>query len=240
MKVAIVGAAPSSRGLAPFDDPDWKIWTCSPGNRIVMKRVDAWFELHALIDLESERWKPWVTPYSEYLRTLTCPVYMQGETPLVPGAKVFPANELVAEFGSNFFTSSVAWMIAFAIRSGAREIAIYGVDMEAGSEYDYERPGCQYFIQEARKRGITVTIPPQSSLGAPVPLYGYGDANPIATKLKEHCYELRGRIAGLDQKLADLDAERANLTNERAHLQGAIEENIYMRRSWLAWSGPDP
>src|SRR5215467_5742575 len=31
-KVAIIGTAPSSRMLAPFNDPTWDIWVCSPGN----------------------------------------------------------------------------------------------------------------------------------------------------------------------------------------------------------------
>src|SRR5215467_9147402 len=31
-KVAIIGMAPSSRMLAPFNDPTWDIWVCSPGN----------------------------------------------------------------------------------------------------------------------------------------------------------------------------------------------------------------
>ena len=46
LKVAIVGTAPSSRLLAPFNDPSWQIWVCSPGNMNTVPRVDVWFEIH--------------------------------------------------------------------------------------------------------------------------------------------------------------------------------------------------
>src|SRR5713226_4715918 len=46
LKIAMIGTAPSSRMLAPFNDPSWKIWACSPGNMNALPRVDTWFELH--------------------------------------------------------------------------------------------------------------------------------------------------------------------------------------------------
>jgi hypothetical protein len=239
MKVAIVGAAHSSRDLAPYTDPTWLIWTCSPSNRGVVPKVDAWFELHAPNDLTHPRWREWVVPYFSYLSTLSCPVYMQEVNPIIPTAVVFPKDDLVAEFGGQFFTSSIAWMIALAIKQGAKEIGIFGVDMNAESEYSYERPGCQQFIRVARERGIEVTVPPQSDLDAPIPLYGFGDSNPMALKLKAQAYELRGRIAALDERIAALAHERGTLITEKTHLQGALEQNIYMRRTFLAWSGPD-
>src|SRR3954468_23311721 len=42
-KVAILGTAPSSRMLAPFNDPEWQIWSCSPGNMGCIPRFDRWF-----------------------------------------------------------------------------------------------------------------------------------------------------------------------------------------------------
>src|SRR6476661_1662542 len=47
LKVALIGTAPSSRDLAPFNDLSWKIWGCSPGNMNSCPRVDLWFELHS-------------------------------------------------------------------------------------------------------------------------------------------------------------------------------------------------
>ena len=239
MKVAIVGAAPTSRGLAPFEDQSWDIWGCSPSNLKVLPRVSKWFELHSLVDFRSERWADWRGRYFDYLNSLQCDVYMQEPNEFVARAVAFPKNDLLVEFGNEFFTSSIAWMMAFALKEGAEEIAIYGVDMTSGSEYEYERPGARYWIEKARAQGVKVTIPPQSDLDQPMPLYGFGDANPMAIKLKEHAFELQARIDGLDKQIADLAHQRGHLIETRAHLRGALEQNIYTRRTFLAWSGRD-
>jgi len=238
MKIAIVGGAPSSRDLAPYDDPDWKIWTLSPANQNMLKRVDAWFELHAIADLESLRWRTWNGPYLKYLRDLP-EVYMQAENGLVPNAIVFPIDDVKKEFGSSFLTSSMALMLAYAISLMPAEIGIYGVDCAADSEYGYERPGVQYFVRLARDRGIKVTIPPQSDLDAPVPVYGYDCATPMAVKMKEHAYELRARIALKEQRLVEINNEKIQLLNDIAFLRGAVDNNRYVRRTFIAWSGED-
>lgn len=51
MKIAIVGSCPSSRWLAPFNDPAWQIWACgiedSPaGIGTSLPRIDDFFEFH--------------------------------------------------------------------------------------------------------------------------------------------------------------------------------------------------
>ena len=240
MKVAIVGGAPSSQGLAPYDDRDWAIWSCSHPNTERLPRITEWFELHDIADLASERWSSWAKPYLALLRTLPCKIWMQATNEHVPRALAFPKDELLAEFGRGFyFTSSIAWMLAKAIKDGATEIGVYGVDMTAGKEYEYERPGCQYWLHLARERGIKVTVPDQSDLAYQIPLYGFDDAFPMARKLKEHCYELMARIADYDKRIAQLDADRAAFIATRAHLQGAHEQAIYIRRTFVAWSGPD-
>ncbi len=165
---------------------------------------------------------------------------MQEVNAFVPKAVVFPKDELLADFGRvSFFTSTASWMLAKAIYDKVDEIGLYGLDMTAASEWEYERPGAQYFIKVARDRGIKVIIPSQSDIDVPVPLYGYGDSDPIAVKMIEHGHELRGRIAEFDRRIAQLDHERAQAVINRAHLTGALENNIHIRRAWFAWSGPD-
>lgn len=239
MKVAIVGAAPTSRGLAPFDDQSWEIWGCSPSNVKSLPRVTSWFELHALSDLRSNRWADWMPHYTSYVNGLGCPVYMQEKNELFDNSEVYPKDEIIKAFGPDFFTSSIGWMMALALHKGATEIGIWGVDMTSGSEYEYERPGAKYWIALARSKGVKVFIPPQSDLDAPIPLYGFGDAQPMAVKLKEHSYELQGRIDALSDRIEALGRERGQLLTERAHLQGAIEQNNYIRRTFIAWSGKD-
>src|SRR6516162_5802368 len=103
LKIALVGTAPSSRDLAPFKDPSWTIWACSPGNAHgVIPRADAWFEVHSnLMWPEAAQYGP---QYIEWLKQQTFPIYMQDNR-LVPNATPLPIQELVGEFGKFFFTS---------------------------------------------------------------------------------------------------------------------------------------
>src|SRR5262245_29911805 len=78
LKIAIVGTAPSSRGLAPFNDPSWQIWVCSPGNMNAVPRVDAWFEIHS--NLLWPECRSYGEPYVNWLRQQTFPIYMQDQT----------------------------------------------------------------------------------------------------------------------------------------------------------------
>lgn len=239
MKIAIVGAAPSSRDLAPYHDPSWHIWACSPSNKDGPKRIDTWFELHALADLVSPQWAPWAKGYIEWMRAQKGRVMMQEVNSVVPNAERFPKDEIVAEHGPAFLSSSIAWMTALAIREKASEIGIWGVDMTAGSEYDYERPGCKYWIAKAREAGIKVFIPDESDLDFPAPLYGFGDASPMARKLKMHSLELQQRIDGVVAELNRCDQHKADLLREHAHLSGAVEEVNFIRKTFVSWSGPD-
>ena len=52
--VAMVGLAPSSCSLAPYDDPDVEIWTLNEAHafRSWLKRWDRWFQIH-----DSKSWK---------------------------------------------------------------------------------------------------------------------------------------------------------------------------------------
>lgn len=76
------------------------------------------------------------------------------------------------------FESSVAYPLAKAIDDGAEKIGLYGIDMEAGSEYAYQRPNIMYLIGRAEERGIEVEIHPRSSLlksNWTAPRYGHPD-----------------------------------------------------------------
>jgi hypothetical protein len=239
LQVAIVGAAPSSRLQAPFKDPNWEIWACSAGNTKVLPRITGWFELHDLADLTGPRWSSWTAEYLEILRNAPYKIYMQEVNPYVPNAVSFPKDEIVNKWPDAPYTSSFAWMMAYAIYLGAKKISIFGVDLTAGAEYEYERPGAQYWIGRAREMGIEVFIPSSSDLGYEIPLYGYSDAQPIARKLKEQCYELRERIRQYDEQITQHQNRISQIVQERQQLQGALNEAIYFRRTFIAWSGPD-
>lgn len=222
LKVALIGTAPSSRSLAPFNDPTWQIWACSPGNMNVLPRADAWFEIHGnLLWPECESYGK---PYIEWLKRLTIPVYMQDQG-YVPQALSFPKDEMVKEFGRDFFTSSFAWMMALAITKGAKEIALYGIDMASKDEYFQQRSGFYFFKHIAEQRGVKVWAPHESDIMQPPGLYGFSEVTPFGRKIHAREKEINDRLAGMKNELARL---QQNIT----YLEGASEDVTYWKQIW--------
>lgn len=228
MKIAIVGTAPLSFHAVPFDDPEWKIWVCSPGNAHGRcKRVDAWFELHAIEEMMSPRMRAMSSGYFGWLRTQAFPVYMQERNEYVPGAIVYPFQLMLDRFGRNWFSSSIAFMMAYAIHLGAKEIGIFGVDMAAPSEaYSAQKAGCIRFIEIAKERGITVTIPLDSCLGKQPPIYGYNEASHMGKRFAAMRQELEEKKAAIAQQVEALKLEHA-------YMSGALEQIGYTERTWI-------
>lgn len=229
MKIALVGTAPLSRDVCPFHDPEWTIWACSGGNMgNALPKIDAFFELHALVDMTGPENHGNALPFYGWLRTQSFPVYMQEKNAMVPQAIVFPRDEMLAKFGRNWFTSTVAWMMAFAItqmKSGDT-IGLFGVDMASHMEhYTAQRAGCQRFIEIAEERGIHVIVPFESCLAAPTPLYGYSEATRLGRRLNATLSQLRNARA-------EMVARRDKINTEIAYFDGALEQIGYMIRTW--------
>ncbi len=231
MKVAIIGTVPASRILAPYADTSWKIWGCSPGNQGHLPRVDAWFELHALVDMLGRENQHWCLPYFAWLKAQTFPVYMQEQNDSVPGALIFPRDAILQKFSSPtrrawFFTSSVTWMMAHALMQGAKEIGLFGIDMAATEEhYSGQKAGCLHMIDVAEAMGCKVTVPFESCLAAPLPLYGYSEATNFGRKLNV-------RMNDIVNTRAQMVAQRDKLSLEIAYFDGALEDCKYVMRTF--------
>jgi hypothetical protein len=219
-KVAIVGTQPSSRMLAPFGDPEWTIWGTSPGNQNILPRVDAWFEMHC--NLLWPQYKHYGETYIKWLNEVKFPVVAQDQR-LVKNAIVYPLQKMLKRFGPYFFTSTFAWVMAYAIDAGVEAMGLYGVDMSSRDEYIQQRNGGQYFLQMARNAGIQVIIPDESDLEQPPPLYGYSDATPFGRKMATREQEVRERITQLEQQLNPLQ-------QQLIYMRGALEDIQYFRQ----------
>jgi hypothetical protein len=223
MKIALVGTCPSSRMLAPYRDPEWEIWACSPDNAGALPRVTRWFEIHG--DLGFADAEPWERSYIDWVNAQPFEVIAQDHR-IFPRASILPKDELIARFGRLFFTSTPAWMMAFAIKLGAKQIGLYGLDMAARAEYVIQRPGMHHFIELAEQRfGIEVHAPLESDILQPAPLYGYSLSTPHGRKMEVRRKELMARIADLDQTLEG--AKR-----QRAFLEGALDDIDYVQSIW--------
>lgn len=169
MKVAVIGLSPSTRHLAPWNDPEWELWGLPWDAE--WARFTRHFEMHDLRLLESEHSKR-KAGYFDRLRD--CPVlYMQQAW---EHAQAYPFDA-VARTSGYYWNSSIAYAMALAIHEGAEEIGVYGVDMKADDEYGYQKPNMEYLIGLARGKGIKVHIPDDS------PLCKF---NPVGVRFYDH------------------------------------------------------
>lgn len=239
MRIALLGSAPSSIRLAPFGDPSWQIWACSPGTYAHLPRCEAFFELHRWEPGEigkPQTQKPWLSP--EYVTWMARQrlVWMHDKVADIPGSQRLPIEALINKYGSYFFTSSIAYMITMAMEAIAASrstrtapeddvIGLWGVDMAATEEYGYQRAGCHHFLGMANQMGIGVQVPPESDLLVPMPLYGLCESS------HWHIKNL-ARKQELESRLANAQNTQAVMLQEVAFLKGALDDLKYQMDTW--------
>ena len=76
----------------------------------------------------------------------------------IPLSEAFPLAECVKRFGQPYFLNTIAYMIAYALLKGAKEIETYGVNQASSSEYFYEKSSVEYWLGVANGVGTKVTI----------------------------------------------------------------------------------
>lgn len=218
-KIAVLGSAVSSAGLAPYNDPSWEIWGCSPANRD-LPRVDVWFELHNPEVKRREGLDAWM----DWLATQPN-LYMQKTSPEYPTAKEYPLLPMIRKWGRYWWTSQLSYMLALAIEQKPKAIGIYGVDMAANTEYNQQRLACQFFIKVAAESGIDLVIPPESDILEPPPLYGYCESSRQFRKYMARKLELHNRIENLSM-------QEEKVKREKLHLIGAMDDMEYQMSHW--------
>jgi hypothetical protein len=169
---------------------------------------------------------------------------MGEHIPEVPSSIRLPLEQLVDEFGPYCWTSSLAYMMAFAIMLiqmdraiPGREpdtvdcIGMWGVDMAADEEYAYQRTGCQHFLGLAKSIGIEIVLPPESDLLQPTTMYGISELHPRHIKLMTRFKEMQAQHA---QAVA---MQRQGELNAQA-LAGAISNMKYILGHWVDQDEP--
>lgn len=181
--VAIVGLAPSSCSLAPFDDEDVEIWGLNEAHAFPwMKRASRWFQIH-----NSDSWKRYIAKrdvrgHFEWLKSnpWSIPIYMQYPQEIIPGSVGYPIHEVVEKVFPHFhrgdknvkyFTSTFAYMMGIAILEGFERVEVYGFDLSDDIEYVKQKACGEFWIGYAMGMGIEIYVPP----GCPIlwsALYG--------------------------------------------------------------------
>ena len=217
-KIALVGTAMSSAEDAPYDDKTWEIW--SIGRNVELgKRITKLFELHTQQVLEEAgSWKG-LLPHLEKMGE-GC--ILGHANPLLPKATPFPKDEIVALLG-NYFTSSIAWMIGYAILQKPDVIGLWGIDMMGDEEYLNQRPCCEYLLGIARGMNITLIKAPESPLLRADRLYAFEH-----TALSAGLNTMRGE---LKHALTKANDQERFYRDERKFHEGqmAMLSNIHKR-----------
>ena len=227
MKIALVGGARDSYMLAPYNT-DWEIWACSPNTVMSLPSLNVCFEVHKY-DINDPRYG---VDYSNWLNNFEGLVWMMDEYPQVKGCHVIPYGELIEKYSPYFFTSTVAWMFAMAIEMGADEISLFGIDMATSTEYFDQRLGCQYFATKAVEKGVKVTVPLESDLLRPQPLYG----------IREYQHSWIKATARRKRLEKDKENGRVSIANgqaKRQHMAGALDNQDWEMKTWFGNIGSD-
>lgn len=217
--VAIVGTSPASREMANRESPEVEIWGLYHC-RTFLKRMDRVFEIHnqKQIDFseDSER--------GEWFRTRDVPVYVSQPDHGLPTGILYPFVEIGFRF-RDYWSNTIAYMIALAVHEGFKEIHIWGVDMAMGTEYAHERPCVEFWLGLAAGCGIVVTVP---------------DSSPLL-KTSNGTYGISERIGVFKEQLSDElgSLERQRLVTEDPDVLQAINGAKQMALSLLGKVDPD-
>ena len=239
-KVAIVGFA-GTRDQAPFNDPEFEVWTVNNLHNFV-PRQDRIFQIH-------QRWEWQPAPgqpdhhgvtgehHIKYLQTCGIPVYGVDTYPDIPTSVRYPLEAIIEEFGvprtgrdngkDAYLTNSISFMIALAIYEGFKVIEIYGVDMAVGTEYNEQRPSCEYYLGIAKGRRIEVKIPASADLLKSRFIYGFEKEKIAAWK-----HKVQKTIVEMRKRKADSDNIIRQQQSVSDKYEGAITAVTEMDSRW--------
>lgn len=263
-KIAICGFAASSTQLAPFDDPEWIICGINQLYRHI-RRADAWFDIHSYWDEKEAMVEG--TDHVKWCAEAPIPIVLIERDPRVPNAVRYPIERMTGKapdsppWATDYFTSTISFMIAWAIDQGFKTIGLWGIDLIVGQEYFWQKACAEWWLGVANGLGIEIRLPHETALLKQAYRYGYErepDYRPIKLSNMEHrlkayrdehqealkkMYLLDGGVQALEKALLELDeaaiakqveamqAERQATLKRLYTLDGAIQDASY----WQEW-----
>lgn len=221
--VYIVGFAPSWSST-PWDQPDSHYWGMNALHKLAPdKKWNAWFQLHDVAEHHPDD----MAEHMEWLANQDMPVYMWEEHlakyPL-PNGVPYPREQILTKYG-RYFTNTVSWMIAMSIEVKFQKIGVYGVDMAQDTEYQSQRPSCEFFLGWAAGAGLEIDIPKTSDLLKAPYLYGLEDGGIMTTKY-------RARLKELAERRTEMERQRNQAHEAALQIAGAMEDTQYWLRAW--------
>lgn len=115
-----------------------------------------------------------------WLKISRVPVVTSRAHPDYPALVEFPLEDVLNHLGHDYFNSTAAYAVAFAIHAGATKISLFGMDYTYPNAHDAEkgRACVEFWLGQAHARGIQINLPKTTTLmDAMYPiaarLYGY-------------------------------------------------------------------
>lgn len=116
----------------------------------------------------------------KWMKTSKVPIVTSRAHPDYPALIEFPLEECLNIFGHDYFNSTAAYAVCYAMYKGTTEISCFGMDFSYENVHDAEkgRACVEYWLGQAHARGVQVYLPKTTSLmDANCPkearLYGY-------------------------------------------------------------------
>lgn len=213
-KLAILGHSPSTRDMAPYNDPSYEIWTLNDAHGFLKgRRVTRWFEIHTRnVYRNPDRRSP---GYIELLQTFPGPVYMLDHDTTIPNCVAYPKDYIEGKYGritdrqgalvvEPMLTSGFSYMMAIALEEGFSRIEFYGADLMGEEEYVRQREGFAFLYGMALGKGVQMILPDACPI-LRSPLYGQNAVEPtgltedfLSNAIAQHRNE-QGKAAAASQ-----------------------------------------
>lgn len=115
-----------------------------------------------------------------WIKTSKVPVVTSRAHPDYPALVEFPLEDVLNHLGHDYFNSTAAYAVAFAIHTGATELSLFGMDFTYANTHDAEkgRACVEFWLGQAHARGIKIHLPKNTTLmdantSRAARLYGY-------------------------------------------------------------------
>ena len=167
MKTATIIGMGATLIKCPFED-DSEIWAMNQTYQVA-KRIDRLFISDPRLNFRGGENHDY-----EELNSLGIPIVSLHHFPEIENFEAFPYDEIVEEFGSEFFTNTVCYMVAYAIYKKYDKIRFYGIDMATEMEYRIERGGVEFWVGVAIGRGMKFENTKGSMVCKPIMGVPYG------------------------------------------------------------------
>lgn len=234
-KVALVGFCEGSRNWTPYLDPEFEIWGLNNG-RVFQPVAHRWFDMHGAHIYRWELRRP--HKHLEFLKSFPGPVYMHDYDPEIPTTVTYPLQEVAEYLGVNiwrtepgkdlvqatgdpYLPSTISYQLALALYEGFREVHLYGIDLNTGGEYAWQKAGVEFLLGFAAASGVKVVLPENCPL-LRGNLYGRGFKKPEGEKVSKSQYEVR--LKELQERLAKVTAKYHQVSGAKAESDWIIAQ----------------